>query len=371
MRLGILTRSLPPYTCGIGDHTLNLARHLRERGHAVELIASRGGADHGAVIVGQQLDEAWAQRVREATVRLRIELLVLQLTPQIYGDDSRTWRPILLELMTGISSLTATALIVHESYFRTWRRPQSLLRGTGQKWLLEALCRASDHVFTASQPLLAEMAGWGLRKPAALLPIGSNIPVANVDVAAFRAHKGIGESTLVLTLFGGGNNLKWMLEHVRLLERRLEANRVPHAWLLLGGVPQGWIQARGPVLVPGVLGLPELSAHLQMTDIFLMPHWCGVNAKRGTLIAALEHGLAVVGTRAFMTDALWRVAEGIALVDASDAWGFCEAVLRLASNRQRRRRYGELNRAFFLTHFTWVDIVSRFLSAVQPVKAAQ
>lgn len=371
MRLGILTRSLPPFACGIGDHTANFAASLRELGHEVVIIAGRGDPWAGVLIIGDDFRAPALDRLHAAIKTLKLDHIILQYTPLMYFRSiqrgeyalARTWRALGMEM--------STSLIAHETYFRSWRRPQSLLRGTWEKRMLQATCRASHHVFTASEPLLSEMERWGLRREPVLLPIGSNIPAVGADIDALRASHGIGADTLILTLFGGGNNLKWMLGHVIGLERRLRAKGIAHAWLLLGGVPKDWLPAAEAVIDPGRVPSTELSAYLQMSDIFLMPHWAGLCAKRGTLMAAMGHGLPVIGTRGDMTDAFWAGVDGVELVDGHDARGFAQAVLALATDWRRRRRMGDRNRSYFAQHFTWRELTRRFIDTLQGPETAR
>ena len=371
MRFGILSRWLSPYVGGIVDHSVNLADDLRAHGHEVVLIGSLGNAAEGTRIVADDWSPAALERLRSGLESMQLDHLVMQYTPLMYAQGSWRTAGALVRFWQALGSAMTPSLIVHETYFRTWRRPQSLLRGTGEKRALKAMCRVSDHVFTASGPLLEEMAGWGLKRPAVMLPISSNIPVAEADIGEVRARHGIAPGTLVLTLFGGGNNLKWMLDHVVVLERRLQVERIPHAWLLLGGVPKSWLSSSAAVLDPGCLSQPDLSENLQMTDIFLMPNWSGVNAKRGTLMAALEHGLPVIGTRGHMTDAFWREAEGVILVEKKSVAGFVDAVLTLARDRQMRDWCGHLNKGYFRDRFTRAELMRCFLGAVQGSETAR
>lgn len=365
LRFGILTRNLPPLWCGIADHSISLAEHLKRQGHEVLLIGSRGDAAEGVQIVTDEWGERALVRLRSQLEGMQCDHLMMQYTPLMYASGNRTEHDALVRFWQKLSIFVTTSLIVHETYFRTWRRPLSLVRGTYQRRALRAMCRASHHVFTSSEPLLSEMAGWKLKRAPVMLPISSNIPVLEADTDALRARHDVSANALMLTLFGGGNNLKWMLDQVLGLERRLQADGIACVWLLLGGVPMEWLPATARVLDPGRLPLHELTAYLQMTDVFLMPNWSGVSAKRGTLMAALEHALPVVGTRGYMTDPFWIDVEGVKLIDSGDILGFSRAVVALASDPQLRRRLGDANRDYFLKHFTWVEIISRLLGSLQ------
>jgi glycosyltransferase involved in cell wall biosynthesis len=168
----------------------------------------------------------------------------------------------------------------------------------------------------------------------------------------------------VLALFGGGTSLKWSAGHVNTLETVLNEGEIPHCWLLLGGVPREWFSLSTPVLIPGWLDSNALSAHLQLTDIVLMPHAFGLSAKRGTLMAALEHALPVVGTKGALTDSFWSALAGVMMVDIANAADFAAAVAVLCPDRRRQQTHGLQNAKYYREQLAWPNIAQKFLGAI-------
>ena len=314
-------------------------------------------------IVLGDIGRGWLAAVVGLLDRFGSDHVVLQYTPLMYSAGR--WR-IDRELLRCWRTLAAgrrSSLIVHEGYFRVWWHPPSLVRGTIQKTLLQGFVKEAHHVFTASEQLHWEMSEWALVRRPVLLPIGSNIPVVEGDAATWRRTHGIDEREIVLALFGGGNALKWSASHVDVVEAKLNEARIPHCWLLLGGVPRNWFNLKARVIDPGWLSPADLSAYMQLTDIFLMPHFVGIAARRTTLMAALEHALPVVGTSGSITESFWREVAGVTLIDAGDAEGFAAAALALCSDRQQRVELGRYNASYFREHFAWPKIVRKFLDA--------
>jgi hypothetical protein len=371
LRFGIISRWLPPQMGGIVDHSVNLAEDLRRRGHEAMLIGSRGEAGAHVHLVADDWSARGLGRLKTDIEAMGLDHLVLQFTPLTYAGRNRSGVAELRKIWRALGIHLTTSLIVHETYFRSPKVPASLLTGTLEKAALRAMCQSSEHVFAASEPLCREMACWRLRAQPVLLPIGSNIPVVEADVPALRRRHGLAPGTLVLTLFGGGNNLKWRLDHVRSLSAALDAEGVAHAWLLLGGTPRAWLPPKAVVLDPGWLPHSHLSAYLQLTDIFLMPSWSGVNAKRGTLMAALEHALPVIGTRGYMTDPFLSEVKGMVLTDQKNVAEFCREVLALAQNSEARTRMGQWSKAYFHDNFTRDQMIDRFLSAIGALSMAK
>ena len=364
LRIAIITQSVLPQVCGIGDHSLQLAEALRAAGHEALVIGRKGEQADRVEIVSSEIGPIWLNSVDGKLKRFRADHVTLQYTPLLFsGGDWRVERR-LSECWRKISGDYGNSLIIHETYYRDWRWPPSFVRGMVQKVFLKRLVEAAGRVFTASTPLHREICGWGAADRTMLLPIGSNIPLAETDTAAMRRGLGIGKDEVLLTLFGGGNSLKWNAHLVNDLDAELNRAGIPHCWLLLGSIAPEWFKLHARVLTPGLLEPDNLSAYLQISDIFLLPHVAGVSAKRGTLMAALQHGLPVVGTEGPMTDDLWVDAQGVTVIKAGDVAGLSCAVLGLCRDPDRRRRAGEQNAALFNRWATWPRVVDTFLRSI-------
>jgi glycosyltransferase involved in cell wall biosynthesis len=220
-------------------------------------------------------------------------------------------------------------------------------------------------VLSPSGLLVEEIKGWNKRSIAYLLPNGSNFPVVPSDREKWRQEQKIDPDDIVLILFGGGNSLKWLSSHINATDKLLCKNGIRIHWLLLGGVPREWFKLGSSVISPGRLPEAAISAWLQAGDIFLMPHYAGLCARRTTLMAAMQHGLPVVGTRGMMTEAFWSTVQGVSLVPLTAIRRFSKLVLTLASDRQLREIRGQCNRDYYRANFSWDYISRKFLELVQ------
>lgn len=196
------------------------------------------------------------------------------------------------------------------------------------------------------------------------LPLGSHFPFIQSDHSEVKKQQGVAEDEIVLTIFSGGSALREQRAFVNDLDTFLHKNKVRIRWLLLGDVSQAMFRFTAPVLCPGYLPPADLSRWLQMTDIFLVPHRCGLTAKRSTLMAALQHGLPVVGTKGYMTDQFWDDVPGVILTPIHSSRQFCEAVLSLCNQADERRRLGENNKNYYQVNLTWHKISSILLETI-------
>lgn len=342
-----------------------LANALRSQGHEALLIAGRGAPAVGTLVVGDEWTTSALERLLRVIESAKLDHLALQYTPTAFSGGD--WRVdlALAKFWRNVSARMPTSLIAHETYYRTWSHPASFLLGTWHKFLLQNLAAASDRAYSASELLIEEMSRWGLRRSPVRLPLGSHIDVSPADRATLRRDYGLNDCDLVLTLFGCGHNLRRMPRHFAALESKLHVSGIAHVWLLLGGVPRELLSARARVLSPGWLSSETLSAHLQGSDIFLMPHLGGVSAKRSTLMAAMAHGLPVIGTRGEMTDPFWSHVRGVALFPEKAVEDFAERVVALCRDDVLRRSMGSQNLEYFGKHLTWRTIAAKFSNTIR------
>ena len=115
----------------------------------------------------------------------------------------------------------------------------------------------------------------------------------------------------------------------------------------------------------------EVSRRLAAIDIFLATYSDGVSTRRGAMMAALQHGLAVVGTLGHHTDAELSAAHGEALwlVPINDPKAFDAAVVRLAEDEGARSALGRRGRQLFDRRYAWPAIARQMLAALADIPA--
>jgi glycosyltransferase involved in cell wall biosynthesis len=360
----IITKTLPPAVCGIGDHSVLLGNAIRSRGHQVTLVASSGSPGEDRCIV----KDFWRRGALDGLMRklesMGADHLILQYTPLMFAIDGKYQNFQMADFWSDCSSKWKTSIILHETYFRAWWHPPSLIKGAIEKRLMKMMMRNSNYVFTASQPLFEEIRQWFGNARIGWLPLGSHFPFHAIDRQKMKAEAGFSQCDVVLTLFSGGESLRKLSHYVNSVDALLSKNNIAARWLFLGGVKEEWFSLRLPIVSPGFLTPEDLSAWLQLTDIFLMPHISGLSAKRSTLMAALQHGLPVVGTKGPMTDPFWGELPGVVLTPMPGAKAFANSVLKLSHSEGLRKEIGEQNHLYFEQHFTWDRIADGFLGVV-------
>lgn len=219
-----------------------------------------------------------------------------------------------------------------------------------RRWVTELPAIHADLVIVTNEGDRIALAG--RRADLAKIPIGSNIEVVALDEAAvrhWRSRRGYYENELVIGYFGLLNRSKGGLTLVKTLDRLVRSGRDAHL-LMIGETlgandPTNALYGQEVVALIEHLGLAgrvrwtgqepaaEVSADLRSCDLLLMPYEDGASLRRGTLMAGLAHGCAIVTTTPH--DPLPELVAGrdLLYVPPNDDWAAAQAVMRIADDK--------------------------------------
>ncbi len=399
MRLVLLSPDYPPRRSGLADHTQRLAESLHRLGHCEVLVlttrhptpgageleaSARTSATTEGVRVHRVI-EHWGWRgiatLAREIARAAPDWVLVQYVPHAYGRGGvNVAFPLALirERLAGRRLL----LLVHELYVdfpRSLDPIRSLTPATLaliQRAMFGLAASAARGIAVSIEPWMQRLHRTRLlrRSHARVfhLPSPSNIEPVPTDRERVRRQLGIREGEIVLAFFGTFHVSKkraWLLQSLRaLLERGLPAR------LLLIGAESEHLLAlaeepvRERILAVGYVDAVTVSHYLQASDLFLLPTSDGVSTRRSSLMAALSHGLPVVGTCGHLTDELLRRADALRLSPADDPEAFLTHVLTLAEDAEQRRHLAERARALYEKHFCWSVTVRRLLAVLREIQ---
>jgi glycosyltransferase involved in cell wall biosynthesis len=212
------------------------------------------------------------------------------------------------------------------------------------------------------------------------IPIGSNIepdPPAGYERAAWRATLGVGSQELLLAYFGFLNESKGgdtLISALAILKDR----RAPFRLLLIGGqtgasdVTNAAFEAKiekmvkrydlgDQIIRTGFVEAPRVSAHLLACDAVVLPYRDGVSFRRGSLMAALAHGCAIITTEPQATMPELRDGENVRLVPPDSVQALVLAITSLLDAPALRARLGQGARQLSAA-FSWDSIAGRTLA---------
>jgi glycosyltransferase involved in cell wall biosynthesis len=379
MKLGLVTGEFPPMQGGVGDYTHELARALAALGVEVHVITDvRCQPCHVSRVTCHAVVRRWSfpalLRIRAITQSLNLQIVNIQYQAAAYGLSA----PI--HFLPGVAG-TKTVVTFHDL-----RVPYLFPKaGRLRQAAVTHLARSASGVIVTDPADEAELKRRGGVKRLAQIPIGSNIaarPPAGYDRAAWREKMGVYPNEFLLGYFGflnaskGGDTLVGALSAL--------VSRKARVKLALIGGQTGTSDATNAafsaeiekliarydlsdrILRTGFVEASEVSAHLTACDAVVLPYRDGVSFRRGSFMAAVAHGCAVITTYPGVPLPELRDGVNVRLVPPDSASAIVLAVTELLDAPNLRARLGQGARGLSAS-FSWETIAKRTLEFLQSV----
>jgi glycosyltransferase involved in cell wall biosynthesis len=296
---------------------------------------------------------------------------VVQYNPFSYGRYGfAPWLPRALRKLRARPNPPVVAVMVHEAYAHV-TNPRSALISSWQRLQLRSILRNADVAFTATEALALKVDDLDPRCPVRHLPVGSNLPDGRHMRNVERRALGVRDGELVLAAFGTGHPSQ--LGHYLVNAANAVASERPGVVFLNLGAGVNSLKGLADnirLVEPGELDVDRLAAMLSAADLFLAPFVDGVSTRRTTLMAALQHGLPVVGTEARQTDEILRTSRAaLRLVPAGAQRTFITAARELSRDDSGRRAMAVEARALYDAHFHWDRIQAALVEELYEASA--
>lgn len=325
----------------IRDYAVHVVRQLQSEGRDATLLRPRLGRGLGADVVN-----ALPRRGRVA--------LLVQYNPFSWGRwgvaPHLVWALILVRLRR---PKVRVVLTIHEAYV-PMKNLRWLLMGAWQRVQVRALLAVAHGAVATAGYLAAELSrGWP-RCSISHVPVGSNLPDERSSREAARRAAGY-EGQLVIATFSGGHPSHLHALVSTAVEAAAGASPNPVVLLLLGSgdVPPAVRSSVERVDIPGYLDESVLAQALSAADLFLAPYEDGATTHRTTLMAALQHGVAVVTTVTRRTELVLREDQAMPFAAPDDSDGFAAKAVNMAMDSRRREQQAAACRRLYERHFAW------------------
>lgn len=378
MRILFITGEYPPQPGGVGDYTQRLAQHLTIAGHEVITLTSVKG--HWQLWrATSRGDEALAAPRGRASWRLvaagRLAQVVRLIRPQWCHIQYQTGA---YQLQIGVNVLPlllrrteiATAITYHD-LLPPYLFPKA---GPVRNWVTLLPARAATAVIATNPEDEATLRAAGLQPR--LIPIGANIEPTQSsahDRAVERTRLGITADEALIGYFGllsPGKGVDLLID--------LVAQHPRWRLLIIGGAAttptdRAYAEAvqqrlardglRHRVIITGHLPAAQVSAYLSACDVIALPFRDGASLRRGSLLAALAHGCAIVTTPPASAATAAALAGAVQFA-AAQPDSFAAAIEMVLQSAVMRDRLSEAARAV-ARRFAWPTIAQAHLELYQ------
>jgi glycosyltransferase involved in cell wall biosynthesis len=357
-RIFLVHRSRDRKVDGIRDYGERLADELSSRSIEVEFgpVFRRGSSELRAWM------RIWARFCRAG----RGSAIVVQYNPFSFARwGFAPWLPAILLALKISWRRPRIAIMVHEPYV-PMKSLKWTVMGLWQRFQLAALRLAADVVFASNDRWSDRFRGRPPRRPAHHLPVGSNLPDRRSERGAERRRCGLEDGTLAVAVIARDHET-WLQSYAVGALNAIAGTGGPVTLLLLGAEAPALsnLDSRIVVQKTGYLPGDALGEKLAAADLFLAPLSDGVSTKRGTVMAALQHGLPVVATEGPATDTVLRCSgSAITLTPVGSPNQFATAAVVVATDEPARNAQATAARELYEQQFDWAVISEKLLAAL-------
>lgn len=386
MRIGMVAGEYAPMQGGVGAYTRILAQALADLGHELFLYARQGSVEpdtrlHLTAHVSHERS-AWGVRtlhdIRRWSEEFQPDVINLQ-----YQTAAFDMSGFIHVLPHRVSQPWVTTF--HDLRF-PYLFPKA---GPLRPWSVDWLARSSDGAIATNAEDQAHLADL---TTTALIPIGSNILAGQPHAedapgaleqsrSALRQQIGAQPGDFLIGFFGLVNVSKGLDMLIESLSA-LRAEHMPARLLIIGGTagssdPTNAEYLKSIQALAARLGLDEfihwtgyldeadVSAHLAACDAVVLPFQDGASMRRGSLMAALRGGCAIVTTEPNTTTPLFIDEENMLLVPPH-APALAAALRRLRAEPALAAQLREGAR-LLSAHFEWPQIARQTADFFQQI----
>jgi glycosyltransferase involved in cell wall biosynthesis len=390
MRIGLITGEYPPLQGGVGAFSRELAAALAQQGHSLHILTDRRvvsagepGVDVTATIRNWNraslLDaRRWAQTNRLDVVNTQYEAAAFRMAPLVH------WMPALIRLTSRPRQHIPVVTTFHDLLV-PYLFPKA---GPLRWWALLTLARQSDGVIATNRQDEQQLCAAGRIGRLRRIPIGSNVraePLPGYNRAEWRARLGIPDRAMLVGYFGFLNASKGvdtLLDGVA-----WAASQGVDVYLLMIGGRTGdsdptntnhadevdrqidslGLQSR--IRRTGFVDDPQVSGYLSACDAVALPFKDGVSLRRGSFMAAIAHGCAIITTRPQVDLPELVDGENVRLIPPDSGESLAVAIRELVADPTLRERL-RANARTLAGLFTWDRIATQTAAFYQELIGA-
>lgn len=365
MRIGVVTGEYPPMQGGVGAYSQILAQTLAQQGHKVYVFTAQRAASPNHALPVNPAVRHWGWKSLRAIRRWAQENLldIISLQFETAAFAMSPWIHFLPDFLRDIPVVTTFHDLLAPYLF-----PKA---GLLRDWIVMRLASMSAGVIVTNHE---DMARLHAQPNTTLIPIGSNILSTipdDSDRSLWRAEAGASEKHVLLAHFGFLNHSKGV-ETLLTALAELTLENYPVKLVMIGGKigssdpSNAAFATRIDALIErldlvahvhwtGFVNDPTVAAYLKASDAVVLPYLDGASYRRGSLMAAIQHGCAIITTTPTVEIPTFRHGENMLLFPAGNVKKLVELIKQLHQDSSLHDRIAAGALAL-RTHFQWDQI---------------
>ncbi len=382
MKIDFLVRSIPPSVEAIGVLTLRISQELQRKGACVRIFSSFGlGRDReeNGVQVFPCITRWDAQGVVQAIRRSAgtlPDIVCLHYVPQSFDRWGMAWHiPGLLQALKGTFSVKV-CVVFHE-FISTWGiDPQRLLLASATRFITKRMLQSTDCFITTCGRYRRSLLNLAHRDmPCAVIPVSATIestPASSNKSSALKLRFFSPEARVIgfLGRMTPAHNFPMVLELLKMargqgIDARLccMGDNAFSKKSFVNDMMQlaERLKMREYIVVTGRLPVEEMSAYLNLVDVFVAPQIDGISLRSTSLMSALAHGLPIVGFEPVPGNYDSFVIPRSKLIARGNKNLFLEAGIEFLRKGAELREESEANRLFYEKNFSWPIAAEKYL----------
>src|SRR3989338_2205100 len=372
MKIIIISPAFPPDRGGVADYSSLLADGLAEKNEVIIVTSKSEEATTEGENRFQIVREikSWGGlglfRIISLIKRFSPELIIIQYVSFLYGRGGINLAFPLLSILLRIRYRVFT--MVHEPFTPFGHSIKTFLISLVQRLMLFCMILGSDKIVVSIQAwerMLKRFFFWR-KMDFRWIPVPSNIKISTKTHIPEKLH---GFNKKPLLVFLGSLHFSKMVEYMTTSLDALIKKGYDAGLLIIGQDEKAisdylkelpyYLKER--IFCTGYCNSDDVSRYLSASDIFLLPLIDGISSRRGSLMAALKHGLPVVTTSGFLTDDIFEQENFTLLSPSTDKSLFIANVVRMAGDETLRDTIGKKGKEVYERYFSVRLLIERYI----------
>lgn len=383
MKILIVCPSYPPLIDGLSGHTYCLAKALAKKDQEIHILTSElAHLPHYEfqenIHIHRQV-KSWALLnaldIIESIKEINFDQILIQYVPFLYSKRGGLSLAILyltwaIRWFFGKKAF----LYAHELFYPLQKNYKAIIMHFGHRMMLFSLGLCSNKIFTSTHKnrlILTRMFYWR-KKDILHLPVSSNIPKTLVENKEHvLANLGLKSNLFTICCFGFLHPSKLYPEILDTLKEIYEKKLLDFQLIFIGPTEKDLMATLGfqysckrlPFLkLTGPIEERKVSQLLQCCNLFIGLFMDGLTSRRGSVLAAMEHGLPIISTKSIDTEE-WLFSHPEISFLPSQSTQIKRDLLQEILKQKNQKNSSGLSE-YYYQHFSWEQTAAILLSTL-------